>query len=309
MSERRSHRSVPAWRRLLPLGLGLALLLLLFPVSAHAQQRDLAAIDSLIAAEEFAAARTGIAAWWKEHAARAANDPALRARALFLRARLETDPALARDDYLAIALGAPTAPEASAALLYLAQGYIATGEHQRGIAYLERLMRDYPYSQHRENARLWLVRALRSVGRADAACSLARERGGALQDPELEVLIAAEENDACSGAPPAPAVQPSPAAPPAGERAPERAAKPAGVGRYALQIGAFREGAGAGRLVERLRKAGFEPRVAHIPGSSLRRVRIGRFASAAEAQPVIDALRAAGFDLVVVNDADREVER
>jgi len=270
---------------------------------AAAQQRELAAIDSLIAADDFAAARTRIAAWWQEHAAQAQNDPALRARALFLRARLQTDPSLARDDYLAIALGTPTAPEAPAALLYLAQGLTATGDHERAAGYLERLLRDYPNSQLRETARLWLVRVLRDAGRPSAACAVARQRGDLAGTPELDSLFRAEEAPACASAARG---EPDKPRPTPTREAPATTAATVATSKYALQLGAFRSEAGAKSLADRLRQAGYQPRIVYIPGSTLRRVRVGSFDSPKAAEPTLRKLRSAGFDVVLVDDADRE---
>ncbi len=79
-----------------------------------------------------------------------------------------------------------------------------------------------------------------------------------------------------------------------------------GGGSFAVQAGAFAERAGADALVERLRRAGFEPRLTRVEGSDLVRVRVGRFADAAQATRVHDALVDAGFEAMVVRDAGRE---
>lgn len=301
MSSTAISRSTPVRHplRLLLLAIAIAL-----PRPAVAQQQELAAIDSLIAVDEFTEARNRIAAWWREHAASAEHDPALRARALFLRARLQTDPQRARDDYLAVALGAPTAPEAPAALLYLAQGLVAAREYERAAGYLERLLRDYPNSRFRETARLWLVRVLRDAGKPTAACRIARQRGDLTRDPELDALFRAEETPACASAARGEPDKPFPTPPP--EPATTAPTTPAAAPRYALQLGAFRADDGAKSLATRLRRAGYQPRIVFIPGSSLRRVRIGAYESAAAAEATLRKLRVAGFDVVLVDDADRE---
>jgi cell division protein FtsN len=58
--------------------------------------------------------------------------------------------------------------------------------------------------------------------------------------------------------------------------------------------------------VARLRRAGYEPRVAMVPGSSLIRVRVGRFATPGDAARQVARLKENGFDAVVVNDANQE---
>lgn len=282
-----------------------ALALIAMPQPAAAQQQELAAIDSLIAGDDFATARARLATWWKTHAPLAEREPALRAHALFLRARLETDPRNARDDYLAIALGTPAAPQAPAALLYLAQGLLATAEHQRAANYLERLIRDYPTSPLRETARLWLVRVLKDAGRPNAACTTARQQGDAARDPDLAALLQAEAAEACASAAKGGADRPFPTATDE-QKTTSAPSAPGATARFALQLGAFREEAGANALVARLRKAGFQPRIIYIPGSKLRRVRVGTFQSATQAEPIANKLRAAGFDIVMVNDAAQE---
>lgn len=257
------------------------------PGYARQGQEALASVDSLLARGSYAEARKQLESWWQGTANTEATSQNLRARALFLRARLHTDPRAAQDDYLTLALAHPAAPEAPAALLALGQGLLATGELQRAASYLERLARDYPTSPLRPLALLWLARVHLAADQPNAACTSARQGGTATRDPTLVTLLKTEEAEACAAAasgrsdkPPAPA--------------------------YTLQAGAFREAQGAATLATRLEKAGFHTRVVLVPGSPLRRVRIGAFQTSAEADAMARKLRAAGFQAVVTTDAASE---
>lgn len=93
-------------------------------------------------------------------------------------------------------------------------------------------------------------------------------------------------------------------------RAPEVRPEPPretpGSGGWAVQLGAFSESARAGALAERVRDAGFEPRLVSTPGTDLARVRVGRFPDPDRAREFRDRLRGLGFDALVVDDAAAE---
>lgn len=301
-----------------------ACLFLLPTVPLHAQQISLERVDSLVQQGSYAEARSVLQQWWEyAEAARQTDRPRL-ARALFLRARLATDLRAAEDDYLALALGHPAAPETPAALLYLGQGLAAAGEHQRAATYLERLTRDHPNSTHRPTALLWLSRIQLAAEQPDAACASARQGGTATRDPDLRGLLRTAEEMACAAAarstgdkPFMAAAEPvrrsgtstgsAAAAPPTTPGADrDRATVPTAARGFALQVGAFREARGAAGLAARLRRAGFEPRIVLVPGSALHRVRVGTFGSAAEAGARARELRTAGFEAVVASDVASE---
>jgi tetratricopeptide (TPR) repeat protein len=291
---------------------------------ASAPERTLDAVDSLVARGSPAEARVRLEEWWKSTAGGARSNPNLQARALFLRARLNTDPLAAQDDYLALALGHPTAAQTPAALLYLGQGLFALGEQPRAATYLERLSRDYPASPLRPTALLWLARVRMAAEQPNAACASVREGSAASHDPDLAALFRAEEARACALAASGIVDKPHPtvATPPQHERvsaaqpatspttrngqAESSRATPAANLRFALQVGAFRQPSGAAALAARLRKAGFEPRIIFLPGNTLHRVRIGAFQTAAETAALARSVRAAGFEGVVVSDAASE---
>jgi cell division protein FtsN len=78
------------------------------------------------------------------------------------------------------------------------------------------------------------------------------------------------------------------------------------TGDYTVQLGAFSTRARALRLMERARRAGFEPRLVTVPGSTLLRVRVGRFTGASDALELRDRLRSGGFEAILRDDAARE---
>jgi tetratricopeptide (TPR) repeat protein len=285
----------------------LALLTLgaLAPAALAAQPPSLDQAEQLIARGEYAAARELIERWWREEpATNATIDPTARPRALLLRARLATDPAAAEQDYLALALGHPSSPEAAEALLRLGQGLLTAGQPSRAIVYLERLARDHPLSPHRALGLLWLARARRAAGLPGPACEAATEAatlGGS--SPELVELIRSEQVASCRRIPDQPRTARTQRQGAGGRQAQAGAAEGT---VFAAQAGAFRDANGAQTLAAQLRAAGFEPRIVRVPGSGLVRVRVGRFSNAADAEALVARLRAAGFPALVVRDAARE---
>jgi cell division septation protein DedD len=289
------------------------------PLSA--QTPTLERVDSLIAAADYDAARSAIEAWAAARSARTTS--AQQARGLMLRGQLARTPAEAEPHYLAIVLGYPIAPEAPRALLRLGQGLLVAGEPARAVGYLQRFVSDYPGHPERTIGLLWLARARTAARETSAGCAAARQGLADTRDPDLVAMLRAEEDAACAvaaGAAPAPA-QPA-ARPPAGDPAapPPPAARPAttpaattvptrepaATGRFAAQTGAYRQQQSVDDIVARLRRAGYEPRVALVPGSALVRVRVGRFNTAADAARMVARLQGNGFDAVVVNDAHQE---
>jgi cell division protein FtsN len=78
---------------------------------------------------------------------------------------------------------------------------------------------------------------------------------------------------------------------------------PGGDAAISVQAGAFRSLDGALSLGERLRGAGFDPRVVTVPGDPLIRVRLGRFQLREGAEGLKRELERAGFEAAVVLDA------
>jgi hypothetical protein len=274
-----------------------------------AQTPTLERVDSLVAAADYEAARTTIEAWAAGRSGRLTG--AQQARGLMLRGQLASSPAEAEPHYLALVLGYPIAPEAPRALLRLGQGLLMTGEPARAVGYLQRFVADYPGHPERTVGLLWLARARTAARESAAGCAAARQGLADTRDPDLVAMLRVEEDAACAGAAGGQPVQAQPAArPPA--TAPAPAARPATTpaaattGRFAAQVGAFRQQQSVDDAVARLRRAGYEPRVVMVPGSSLIRVRVGRFGTQGDAARQVARLKGNGFDAVVVNDANQE---
>jgi len=247
-----------------------------------APEAALAAVDSAVAAGDYARARALLQQWWTANGREA--PPALRARALLLRGRLTADPRAAEGDYLAIVLEYPVTAAAPTALRLLGQSLVLRGEFARAETYLARLIRDHPRSPERQAALLWLARARRSLGKRTAACEAARAGIAMAGDPDRLALLHAEAAASCGDAP-------------AG------AARPL---RFTVQVAALSSRAAADRLAGELRRRGFQPRVARIPGSPLFRVRVGQFADRAAAAELAARLTAAGYQPIIGEDATAE---
>ena len=289
---------------------GGALIFALFCMSssaASAQIPTLDRVDSLVAAGDYDVARTSLTRWWS---ARDQFDVpgSDMARALMLRAQLAPDPGTAEPDYLAVVLGYPTSDHAPEALLRLGQGLLATGDAARSAAYLGRLVADYPGRPQRLPGLLWLARANSAARRPAAACTAARQGLQDARDPDLAAMLRVEAAAACSiDDRNEPAGQAAVAGSDvAGVEAPSSGVHDAAAGDWAVQSGAFRNPASADRLMQRLREAGYSPRIVRVPRNDLLRVRIGRFTSSEEATALVTRLREGGFDAVPVKDAAQE---
>jgi predicted Zn-dependent protease len=215
--------------------------------------------------------------------------------AAFQKAKLATRADSAEDAYLTVALSHPTSPYAAESLLRLGQARLANNDPKQAIVYLQRLLADYPRSEHRALGALWLGRAQLATNNARAACTTINS-GLKLQqiDTETTALLRTEQTTAC-------------AATSAGKANAAAAAPASTAGRFAIQVGAFRERAGARAYARGLEQAGFErARVSVMPENALYRVRVGQYESAAAAQKTVAKLKAAGYSAVVVADRQRE---
>jgi cell division septation protein DedD len=303
------------------------LLLVAGTAAAHAQDTTLDRVQNLMNTGRFTEAGNTLAQWERSFASPQSNaTSADRARALYLRGVLSTDPREAEDAYIGVVLSYPSAPAASAALLRLGQGLLTSGEPGRAVAYLERLRSDYPGARERETGFLWLARAQGASGNASAACSIAREGLGIATTASMRTLMELERDHACSGAPApepvvsgpvaqqdraraAPPAQAAPVAQPAQQAATQQAATQQDVaqhGAFAVQTGAFRERSSAVSTAAQLRARGFDARVVTIEGNTLFRVRSGRFATSAQAAAAATRIRDAGFTAFVVTDVRSE---
>jgi tetratricopeptide (TPR) repeat protein len=284
------------------------LLLVASAAVGHAQD-SLDRVQNLINTGRFTEARNSLEQWERSfgdpRSSAAASD---RARALYLRGVLSSDPQDAEDAFVGVVLSYPSSAVAPAALLRLGQGLLASGQARRAIAYLERLRSDYPGARERETGWLWLARAQLAAGAATAACSTAREGVAAASTANMRTLMELERDNACSAT--AGPTQPAPA--PATRTAATPPSNPpaatdtrAGVA-FAVQTAAFRERSSAVAAATQLRALGFVPRVVTVEGSPLFRVRSGNFATHAAAHDVAERIRAAGLTAIVVSDVHLE---
>jgi cell division septation protein DedD len=253
------------------------------PPPAVAQQAGAADLDraeELLGEHRYADARAAVRAWWDASGEAARGD--LRARGLFLRAVLNTEPASSESDLLRIAVEHPQSPHADRALLRLAQFRLARGDSAEARALLERLVRDHPQG-----------------GERDRAIALLRPLGGAVTRPSR------------SAAPATPSGRP-PAAPAAAPQRPSAAPAPSAPGRpaeyrpgvdYTVQAGAFSAVSDAEALRARLRAAGFDAYLARVGGDGRTLVRVGTFRDRAAAEALQRRMRTAGFpgDAVAIN--------
>jgi cell division septation protein DedD len=241
------------------------------------------------------------------------GDPAY-VEALYWRARLTAMGDSAERDLRRIAIEYPTSRWADEALLQLAQLAMAAGNPASAFALAERLRSDYPESDLRMRAAFWAGRAAFDLGDPRAGCALLdTARTEAAADIEFAnqvafyrarcTAVAGAAPPAAQGGPPAaPAAQPpvpaptgqAPASPSGQQPAAQRpAANPVAArraGDYTVQVAAVRTDDEERRVLQLLRRAGYEGRV--VAGSNgFRRVRVGFYATDGEAQAAIAALR------------------
>jgi len=187
--------------------------------------------------------------------------------AFWLRGALTLDPDEAARDYVRLVVEYPGGPFTARAALRLARFAEARGDVAEADRYLRAVARDHPGSPERLEA----LAALEDLGQADPpADDLADDLA---DDPPDEPA------DGVAGA---------------------------GSGVFSVQLGAFSDPGRAAMLVDRLRSAGHQPRLANMQGGDLVRVRLGRFERREAAQALADTLVAAGLEAVVVSDAHRE---
>lgn len=265
---------------------GLACVLAGVPAGLSAQSEQLARVDRLLEDGRFGEARTVLEGWldggWD------GSSRQDRQHGLWLRAVLTIDPGMAELDLRRLVVEYPGGSFSDEALLRLAHAARLRRDDQAAVDYLEILVRDYPESPHRVEARSLLSR-MAGGARPEAATEPAPPPAAPV--PAETVADAPSERD---DPPPAPTTA-------------EPAAEP---GPYTVQLGAFSTETRALTLALEIRDAGFagpfEPRVVRLDGSELARVRIGGFATRDEAQAFAAKVRERGFEAVVSSDRDRE---
>ncbi|TVR55369.1 MAG: hypothetical protein EA421_06640 [Gemmatimonadales bacterium] len=230
------------------------------------QSTELDAVENHMASGRFPEAREGLEQWWGGESVATREE---RQQALWLRARLTVDPELAELDYRRLVVEYPGGPWSDAALMRLAQGAEFRGDDAAARQYLEILVRDYPASPHRVEARDRMVRL-------DAPRTTTGQRSERLPAPVPPILPESQEE----APPPAP---------------------------YTVQLGAFSSSDNAGALADRARSEGLDVRVTQVEGSPLFRVRMGGFPSRVEAEQAAELPRQLGFEVVLGSDGNREV--
>lgn len=275
-----------------------------------AQDGGLDGVEELIVAGRTAEARDALEAWWESR--REAAEGEEWQRALWLRAKLTVDPSLARIDYTRLVLEHPGGPYSAGALLRLGQAAAAEGTPSEAARLFEQLLRDYPESPHRLEARRWLDRHPDSVpggstvagggedadaGEDDRARDSADAREGTEADGDGEASEPASTRAATGGEP-------------AADSAPERGGtdpEPGVAGRFSVQLGAFSTGERARVFLRRARERGVEDlRLVRVRGSDLVRVRAGHFDRPEAAAALRERLRGLGLETAIVENADEE---
>lgn len=246
-----------------------------------AQGQELTEVDRLIAEGQFSDGRTVLEGWlgrgW-DGASRAERE-----HGLWLRALLTIDPAIAELDYRRLVVEYPGGRFSDQALLRLAQGARALGDREAALRYLEILIRDYPGSPYRVEARTLMA----SVE----------------QDPLLARTVAPPAMSAPTTAVPTATVPTAtvPTAPPSSTPSTSTPSLPTTV-----QLGAFASEAAARALLSDPRLEGFGVRLVRVPGSALFRVRIGAFATPEEATGLLQAIQGRGIPAILSSDRDLE---
>jgi len=270
------------------------------PLPLEAQARPdggrqiLEATEAALAEGRYLEARARIEAWWQE--GEAGRDRADIQRAIWLRARLTVDPQAAELLYRRLVVEFPGGDFSDQALLRLSLGARARGEVDVARRYLEILIRDYPGSPYRVEARTALAQM--DGARPPAPATAA---GGAGQVPPPAQVPPGRAQPPTPPAQIPPPPTPAPTPPLAQART---QAQPAGA--FALQFGAFGQVASAVSLSEELGRAGLDVRIVRVEGSPLIRVRLGRFGSREDAEAHARELRERGFEVLVSVDGDRE---
>lgn len=251
---------------------------------AAAQDADLQRVDSLTDQGRVTLAREALQGWWDRAWDGAERQD--RQRALWLRGKLTVDPSQARRDYQRLVLEYPGGPYAAQALLRLGRVAEARGRLVEAAGHFDQLIRDYPNSPHRLEARRWRDEHGAAVTRA------VREGAAGGEDVAEEAHAVPSEEDVPDEAG-------------GGEPAPESPTE--GRARtLAVQLGAFGAPESARDLARRARERGLEIRLVRVEGSDLVRVRAGRFASRGSARDLQARIRGMDLEAFIVTDADRE---
>jgi hypothetical protein len=131
----------------------------------HAQASDpfLDLVEKLMEENRYEEARGVLLDWWEEGGRDVATRGALQ-RGLWLRAILTVDSVMAEQDFRRLVIEFPGGPWSDGALMRLARGAELVGDREAARAHLDLLLRDYPGSSLRPEARQLRERLEREGG-------------------------------------------------------------------------------------------------------------------------------------------------
>jgi cell division protein FtsN len=279
------------------------------PTIAAAQQQQrplLDQVDGAIANGTFSDARALLDEWRRRNPRADQED---RARYHVLSARVTMNADSAEDGYLTVAVNYPTTRVAPEALLRLAQARHMSADTAQAIAYLERMVADYPNAEQLPMAAVWLARLTPNSRNNSSLCQKLRGIPPG-SNPETLSLLRTELQRVCGTSVAVTPTRPAPTRPArtdAPSESPTQSASSSATGKIAIQVGAFRETSGAREVKAQLERAGITGvRLVRVPGNQLIRVRVGRFANRAAASATLARLANADISAVLVADADTE---
>jgi cell division septation protein DedD len=278
------------------------------PAEAQSAAADLARTERLVEEGRFAQARELLEGWWNSGAQGASRQDLQTG--IWLRALLTVDPDMADLDYRRLVVEFPGGPNSDEALLRLSRGAEARGDLLAARRYLSILVRDYPDSPHRPEARSLLARI------PEGATGVVEPAPGRVTGPSEVRDGPRPTPEVRDGPRPTPEVRRDP-----DEAGPPREARPEGdrtdPGRagalpppdaapYTVQLGAFSTGERARALAARLEDQGISVRIVFLEGSDLYRVRSGAFETRDGVEDGVARLRSMGFEASIATDRERE---
>jgi len=236
----------------------------------HAQEgASLNEVETFIAGGRITEARETLENWWNTRFPVASRGD--RQRGIWLRGKLTVDPSIAELDFRRLVLEYPGGPFSDDALFRLGLSAELRGDLRAAHASFETLVRDYPSSPRRSEARQWIQEHAREIAALPEA-------------PDTEIPEEASTPAALDGSP----------------------GQGGSQGEFAVQVGAFRSLDGALLLANQLRNAGHRARVVRTPGPDLARVRVGKFRNREGAETLARLLAEEGWEVTLAADAGQE---
>lgn len=219
------------------------------PVAA---QTSLDRVESLIADGRVADARSALERWWEEE--RSDAPPRARQHGLWLRGRLSLEGGRAERDFRRLVVEHPGGPYSDDALIRLGQRAHVDGGLREAASYFRMLVRDYPSSPLRTEARSWLDRYGQELEEAEEA-----DDAEEAEDADREAASEGERPYAVQLG----AFSSERRARRLWERARSagldpRLARIPGSGLLRVRVGTFPDSPGAEKVLHRVRALGFE---------------------------------------------------